>query len=270
MKITRPKIGIIGGSGIYSLSGLEEIKRLSLNTKWGKTSDEIIIGNYAGSVVAFLPRHGFRHSLLPHEIPYEANMLALKNLGVESIISTCMCGSLKLKIKPGDIVIPDQFVDFTYGRDIEKTRKEIIHLPMAEPYCLNLGDIFYKSARQLKMTVHKKGTVVVIQGPRYSTKAESKWFSSQGWDIVNMTQYPECYFARKIKIHYATISMVTDYAIGVESMHWAGEDIDKIINVFNDNITKANNLIFEVVKNLPNKYDCNCQKYSTEAYYKDN
>ncbi len=264
------KIGIIGGSGIYNLEGMKEIKRISFNTKQGKPSDKIIIGKYANKMVAFLPRHGFNHSIPPHEIPYEANIAAFKKIGVSCIISTSMCGSINLKIKPGDLVFPDQFINFTHSRkEFSKNIDGIIHIPMASPYCSELNKIFYKYAKSMKMSAHRKKTVVVIQGPRYSTKAESKWFSFQGWDIINMTQYPECYFARRMKIHYGTIGLITDYDAGLNGkLKWTDRDAKKIMTIFNNNVKKANSLIFQVIKNFPDKFICDCCEYLTKSYYK--
>ena len=272
---SKSKIGIIGGSGFCKLPGLKKIKEISLKTKYGNPSSKIVIGDYFGKVIAFLARHGKDHTIPPHKIPYEANILALKKLGVECIIATSVVGSLQAKIKPGNFVIPDQFVNFTWGRDATiysnfRKREKVMHISMAVPYCPTLRKLFYKCAKTVKIKIHPKGTVVVIQGPRFSTLAESKWFSAQGWDIINMTQYPECYLARKMKIHYATIAMVTDYDVGIKgSIQIKNDKIEKVVKIFYNNIDKTQKLLSEIIKQLPVEYDCECRKSLTEAYYEN-
>lgn len=170
-------IGIIGGSGLCQFPELKEIKRVNAHTKYGWPSDEIIIGEYRGKRIAFLPRHGREHTLPPHKIPYKANLVALKSLGVKQILATAISGSLKKNIKPGDFVVLDQFVNLTWGRDdYFNVDKEFVHLPMADPYCPRLNKVVYKIAKSMGISVHKKGTVVVIQGPRFSTRSESRFF----------------------------------------------------------------------------------------------
>jgi 5'-methylthioadenosine phosphorylase len=263
-------IGIIGGSGLCRFPGLEKIKKLKFQTKYGYPSDEIIISKYAGKTVAFLPRHGKNHSLPPHKIPYKANIAALKELGVKYIIATCIAGSLKRNIRPGDFVILDQFVNLTWGRDdYFKVEKKIVHLPMAYPYCPNLRKLIYNCAKKLGIRVHKKGTVVVTQGPRFSTKAESSWFSAQKWDVVNMTQYPECYFAREMGICYVAIAMITDYDVGIKSHFQINtKGMTKVLKVFNNNIKEIKKLIFQIIKELPIKRNCECSKSLINEYYK--
>lgn len=268
--IEKVKIAIIGGSGIYKLSNLKTIKKLKIRTPYGYPSEEITIGKYTDKIIAFLPRHGKNHSLPPHKIPYKANIFALKKLGVEYIIAICVCGSLKKSIKPGDFVILDQFVNLTWGRDdYFNIEKKIIHLPIAHPYCPNLRKLAYNSAKKLGFSVHKRGTVVVIQGPRFSTVAESKWFSNQKWDVVNMTQYPECYFAREMKICYATIAMTTDYDVGIKNhIQMNAKGIVNVMKIFNENVKKVEKLIFQIVKKLPTERNCECSKELIDEYYK--
>ncbi len=264
------KIAIIGGSGLCKFPNLKKIKEVRTHIRYGCPSDKIILGKYAGKVVAFLPRHGKNHSLPPHKIPYRINILALKKLGVEYIIATSIAGSLKRNIKPGDFVISDQFVNFTWGRDnYFDIEKKIIHLPMANPYCSNLRELTYGCAKKLGICTHKTGTVVVIQGSRFSTKAESKWFSKQNWDIVNMTQYPECYFAREMGICYVAVSMITDYDVGIKScLQINTKGMAKVLKVFNNNIKKVEKLIFQIVKELPIERNCECSKRLISEYYK--
>jgi 5'-methylthioadenosine phosphorylase len=263
-------IGIIGGSGLCRFPELEKIKEIKFQTKYGYPSDKIIIGKYAGKTVAFLPRHRKNHSLPPHKIPYKANISALKKLGVEYIIATCIAGSLKRNIKPGDFVILDQFVNFTWGRDdYFEVEKKIVHLSMANPYCPNLRRLTYNCAKKLGIRVHNKGTVVVTQGPRFSTKAESKWFSLQKWDVVNMTQYPECYFAREMGICYVSIAMITDYDVGIKNhLQMNTKGMVKVLKIFNNNIEKVKKLIFQIIKELPIKKNCGCSKNLPDEYYK--
>jgi len=263
-------IGIIGGSGLCRFPELEKIKEFKFQTKYGYPSDKIIISKYAGKIVAFLPRHGKNHSLPPHKIPYKANISAFKKLGVEYIIATCIAGSLKRNIKPGDFVIPDQFVNLTWGRDdYFDIEKKIVHLPMANPYCPNLRRLTYNCAKKLGIRVHKKGTVVVTQGPRFSTKAESRWFSLQKWDVVNMTQYPECYFAREMGICYVAIAMITDYDVGIKShLQINTKGMTKVLKIFNNDIKEVKKLIFQIIEKLPTKRNCGCSKSLINEYYK--
>src|SRR5882724_2212328 len=189
-------IGIIGGSGVYDLPQLSNRRLVSISTKYGKPSDAVCVGEYCGRLIAFLPRHGKDHAIAPHRIPYRANLAAFAELGVRHVLGTCVCGSLRQHIAPGSFVIPDQFVDLTTAREVEDESSEsFAHLPMGEPYCARmrseLSRLMGKEGERFQAT----GTVVVIQGPRFSTRAEIRWFASQNWDIVNMTQYPECYIA---------------------------------------------------------------------------
>lgn len=264
------QIGIIGGSGLCKFPELKIIKKVRFYTKYGYPSDEIIIGKYNNKIVAFLPRHGKNHSIPPHKIPYKANIFAFKKLGIKYIIATCIVGSLKKNIKPGDFVILDQFINFTWGRDdCFDIEKNFIHLPMAKPYCSNLRKLTYSCAKKLGINTHKTGTAVVIQGPRFSTEAESSWFSSQKWDIVNMTQYPECYFAREIGMCYVSIAMITDYDVGIKShLQINIKGIAKVLEIFNNDIKKVKKLIFKIIKELPNKKNCECPKSLINEYYK--
>ncbi len=183
------KIGVFGGSGFYSL--LDHAEKIKVDTPYGPTSDLITIGEVEGKKVAFLPRHGEKHSLPPHKIPYRANLWAMKELGVERIIGPCAAGSLQPHVKIGDFVISDQIVNRTYRReDTFYDGPVVTHVSFADPYCPELRKIAIESAKKLNLPHHERGTVVVIEGPRFSTRAESKFYSSQGWEVINMTQYP--------------------------------------------------------------------------------
>jgi len=268
-------IGIIGGSGIDELKNFKKVDELKIKTKYGYPSCRIKIYKFKDKneekFIAFLPRHGDNHLIPPHKIPYKANISAFKSLGVEFIISTFVAGSLKKKIKPGDFFIPDQFVNFTWGRDdYFDVDKKLIHLPMGEPYCKNLRHIIYTFARKTQKRIHKKGTVVVIQGSRFSTKAESKWFVKQGWDMVNMTQYPEVYFAREMKICYASLCSITDYDVGVsDSVQMNLNGIKRVLEIFQNNTQKTQDIIFKIIKEfnyLSLKEKCECKADLLEEY----
>lgn len=255
-------IGIIGGSGIYSLEKLKLIKRVKPKTKYGDPSDFVEIYEFSkGRYLAFLPRHGKKHLIPPHKIPYKANLAALKSLGVRFVISTAVVGSLKSTIHPGDVVIPNQFIDLTWGRDdYFDYDKKIIHLPMAYPYCESLRKLIYSLSKKNKFIVHKNGTIVVIQGPRFATRAESAWFIKQGWDIINMTQYPENYFARELGLCYASICTVTDYDSNIKKqINISTEEMGNVLKVFHKNIEKTKKLLIDIVLNYNfEELRCNC------------
>jgi 5'-methylthioadenosine phosphorylase len=268
----KPKLGIIGGSGMCSFPELKIISRHRFETKYGQPSDEIAICEYAGQLVAFLPRHGEKHTLAPHKVPYKANLAAFKELGVEYVLGTCIVGSLKKEIAPGSLVIPDQFVNLTWGRDdlSEADGGSFIHLPMGEPYCNHLRRQVMEVANTLKTVVVPQGTVAVIQGPRFSTKAESLWFSANGWDIVNMTQYPECYFARELGLCYSAIAAVTDYDVGLqESLTMDPHNMDGVLGIFKDNVQKTRKLLLAFIQEAGSSLSCKCASMVIKAYYEE-
>lgn len=254
------EIGIIGGSGFYDLaSGLKEIK---VETPYGPPSDKITLGKIAHQQVAFLPRHNKTHDVPPHQINFRANIWALKELGVSRIITSHAVGSLQKKIKPGDFVILDQFVDRTKGRiDTFYDGQLATHISTAFPYCPQLRKLAIKIAQKLGIEVHKTGTVVVIQGPRFSTAAESSWFTQMGWDVINMTEYPEITLAREKEMCYCAIAIVTDYDAGLIA-EGGVEPVSamQIIKMFKQNIARAKKLILEMIKHWPKRTTCNCQK----------
>jgi 5'-methylthioadenosine phosphorylase len=210
--------------------------------------------------VAFLPRHGVHHEFPPQSVPYRANISAFKKLGVARIIAPNAVGSLKGGIMPGDIVLCDQFVNFTSGRkDTFYDGPETTHVGMAEPYCPQMRGVAADAAKALGIRFHSKGTVVVIQGPRFSTKAESKFFAGQGWDVINMTQYPEVVLAREQEMCYLNISLATDYDVGLEGDPSVKPvSHEEVIKVFNENMGKLRELIVEIVKRLPSERTCDC------------
>jgi len=262
---TQATIGIIGGSGFYQFL---EGKEIAVTTPYGQPSDKILISEYEGRKIAFLPRHGKKHSFPPHKINYRANLFALKKLGVKHILAPCAVGSLKPKIKPGHFVVADQFIAKTESRldtyfdgpasPKGKPKGKVAHIGMAEPYCPEMRKLIIKACQKLKIPCQKKGTVVVIEGPRFSTKAESLFWSKYA-DIINMTQYPEVALAKELEMCYANISLVTDYDVGLQGR----KDIrpvtlEEVVKTFNDNNEKVKALILEVIKNLPEELPCSC------------
>jgi 5'-methylthioadenosine phosphorylase len=253
------EIGVFGGSGFYSLLG-EIDDEVAVDTPYGSPSSRVSIATIKGRKVAFLPRHGSKHQFPPHMINYRANLWAMKSLGVRQLIGPCASGSLQPQIKPGDFVLCDQFVDRTKGRpDTFYNGPVATHVSSAEPYCPKLREIAYQVISDIGIKVHKSGTVVVIQGPRFSTKAESRWFSSQGWEVINMTQYPEVHLARELEICYLNISLITDWDVGLEG-HPEIKPVtaDEVVSIFKENNQKLSRVIAELVPRLPRERHCLC------------
>lgn len=252
------EIGVFGGSGFYSL--IEGVRELKVETPYGAPSDVLALGEIAGRRVAFLPRHGKSHSLPPHMINYRANAWAMKELGVTRIIGPCAAGSLKAAVKPGDFVVCDQLVDRTTARkDTFYDGPITTHVSFAYPYCPQIRSVALDVIKGDGIPVHDKGTVVTIQGPRFSTVAESRWFSSHGWEVVNMTQYPEAYLARELEMCYANISLITDYDVGLEGQPGI-EPVthEAVIKIFEENNAKVRRVIFKMVESLPAERTCSC------------
>lgn len=267
-KFAKAEVGVFGGSGFYRL--FEKAQKIKLKTPYGDPSAKITIAEVFGRKVAFLPRHGEKHQFPPHQVPYRANLYAFKMLGAERVISPCSAGSLQPGIKPGDFVILDQFFDRTKGRqETFYDGPQTIHVSQAYPYCSQLRGVALRCAQKLKISVHKKGTVVVINGPRFSTVAESQFFTYQGWEVVNMTQYPEVILAREMEMCFLGIALVTDWDVGLA----AGKIVEpvefgEIVRVFNLNLEKARKLVFEIIKNLPKKRSCVCGEALKQARVK--
>ncbi len=265
----KAEIGIIGGTGFYKFLKGKEIK---ITTPFGKPSDKILISEFKGRKVAFLPRHGKKHQLPPHKIPYLANIYALYKLGVKRIIAPCAVGSLKAKISPGDFVICDDFVDFTkqrkntfYDGKFGKISKKVFHISSVNPFCPQLRKIAIKCGKKLKLKIHPKGTILVIEGPRFSSKAESDFFNKIG-DVINMTAFPELILARELGLCYLNISLVTDYDVGLKGKKGIKPVTAKmVLEIFKKNTEKLKSLILEIIKNLPKKRECNCAKILKEA-----
>jgi len=259
------EIGIFGGSGFYEL--LEEAEEVTLQTPYGPPSAPITLGEVGGRRVAFLPRHGRRHEIPPHRINYRANIAAMEQLGVRRILGPCAAGSLQPHIRPGDFVICDQYVDRTRGRsDTFYDGPQTTHLSMADPYCPTLRQVVLQVGRRLDLPLHDRGTVVVIQGPRFSTRAESRWFRAQGWEVVNMTQYPECALAREREICYVNISLITDYDVGVEGDPGVTPvTAAEVVRIFRENLARLRELILQVVPAIPQERTCVCASALQQA-----
>lgn len=260
-------IGIFSGSGIYQLEA-EKKDSLKISTPFGSPSDMIDILNISGKNVAFLPRHGKNHSIPPHNINYRANLWAMKELGVKRLISPCACGSLKKEIAPGDFVITDQFVDRTKGRaDTFSEGGKIMHISSADPYCPKLRKLAAEAVSKNGCKLHDTGTMVVINGPRFSTKAESKWFADMGWHTVNMTQYPEVVLAQELGICFVNIAMVTDYDAGLEG---SVEPVSaqEVFNTFGKTVSHMHKILKKLVELIPSEVsNCRCQQKVQEAYF---
>jgi 5'-methylthioadenosine phosphorylase len=209
--------------------------------------------------VAFLPRHGVKHQHPPHEVPYRANLWAMKELGVERIIGPCAAGSLQPHVKPGHFVVCDQLVDATWGRaGTFYDGPETTHVSFADPYCPTMREVAVAEARGQGIDVHEAGTVVVIQGPRFSTRAESRSYRAAGWEVINMTQYPEAILARELEICYLNISLITDYDVGVEGEDTEPVSHELVIKVFQENNARLRDLLFSIVPSLPSERTCPC------------
>ena len=253
-------IGIIGGSGLYQMPELENVREVPVDTPFGKPSDSFIIGELDGVTVAFLPRHGRGHRLLPTELPFRANIYAIKLLGIEYILSVSAVGSLQEKYAPTDMFIPDQFFDRTRARAHESTffgEGIVGHVTFADPVCNELGDILEVSCKAVGVTVHRGGTYICMEGPAFSTKAESNVYRQWGMDVIGMTNLQEAKLAREAEIAYATLALVTDY----DCWHEGHDDVtvDIVIEYLNKNVRNAQLILKEAVKQVaakqtPNQY----------------
>ena len=253
------KIGIIGGSGLYKIEGIKAVKGISVRTPFGSPSDKFITGRLADKEVVFLPRHAIGHRISPSCINYRANIYGMKKLGVDRIISVTACGSLKEELKPMDFVAVDQFVDRTNNaRQMTFFDEGIVaHIVFAHPVCDELLNIVYDSGLKLKMNIHKGGTYVNMEGPAFSTFAESKLYRSWGMDVIGMTNMPEAKLAREAEICYATLAAVTDY----DCWHPEHESVtvEMVMNNLQRNIENAKKLLFEIIKNMPARQTCTCK-----------
>ncbi len=255
----RADVGIIGGSGLYDPGILEDVKEIKVYTPYGEPSDYIILGTLRGRRVAFLPRHGRGHRIPPHRINYRANIWALKTLGVKWVISVSAVGSLREDYKPGDLVVPDQFIDMTKRRDYTFFDQGVVaHISMADPFCEHLRRLLIETSRDLGYTVHEKGTYICIEGPRFSTRAESRiWREVFRADIIGMTLVPEVNLACEAQMCYATLALITDYDV------WAERPVtaEEVTKVMKENTEKAKRVLYELIPRLPEEPDsglCSC------------
>ena len=252
------KIGIIGGSGLYNIEGIKNIKEITVETPFGDPSDKFVIGTLEDKEVVFLPRHGVGHRISPSEINYRANIYAMKKLGVERIISVTACGSLKEEIRPLDFVVVDQFVDRTnHSRKMTFFDNGIVaHIVFAYPVCGELSGLIYKTGKHLDLNMHRGGTYINMEGPAFSTMAESNLYRSWGMDIIGMTNMPEAKLAREAEICYSSLACVTDY----DCWHPQHESvtIDMVIENLSKNVGNAKKILSAVIRNISDERNCSC------------
>lgn len=249
------KIGIIGGTGVYDPNIFEVKDTINVSTPYGRPSDSITIGELEGREVAFLPRHGRDHSLPPHKINYRANIWAMDKIGVERIISPCAVGSLEKKYEPGQIVLVDQFIDFTKKREYTfYDGGKTVHISVADPFCSQLREIFSEAANELNITTKGEGTYICIEGPRFSTRAESEMFRNFA-DIIGMTLVPECQLAKEKEMCYLSLAMITDYDVCADMP----VDAATVVKTMEKNIDKIKRLLKEGLPRIPEKREmCDC------------
>jgi 5'-methylthioadenosine phosphorylase len=250
-------VGVIGGSGLYELEGLEDVQTVSLKTPFGDPSDSYVLGHLGGVKLVFLPRHGRGHRIQPSSINFRANIYGMKMLGVEWIIGVSAVGSMRETIHPGDMVIPDQFIDRTVARLSTFFSDGIVgHISFADPVCPRLSDILFQAGKEIGTTVQKGGTYLCIEGPQFSTRAESKLYRSWGVDVIGMTNIPEAKLAREAEICYATIAFATDY----DCWHQTAGDVSigDVLRILAQSTKIAQNVIRKTVKVLPDERNCPC------------
>ena len=254
------EIGVFGGSGFYEwFAGAEQV---AVETPYGPPSAPIAVAEVGGRRVAFLPRHGQKHTIPAPFVNYRANVWAMRELGVRRIIGPSAVGSLQPELHPGELVICDQFIDRTTGRcDTYYPGPDVVHVSAADPYCPELRALAARVAGDQVLRFRPAGTVVVVQGPRFSTRAESRWYSRMGWDIVGMTQYPEVILARELEICYLSLSLVTDYDAGVEGApEVAAVQAEDVVRVLAANIARVRDLLATLIPIIPSTPSCNCQR----------
>ena len=251
-------LAIIGGSGLYSMPGLQQTREYKLETPFGRPSAPIIVGTLEGLRVAFLARHGIGHHITPSEVPYRANIYALKSLGVQRIISISACGSLQEELAPGHVVIPDQVYDNTHGRARSFFGEGLVaHISVADPFCSDTSTQLETAVRAAAGTVHRGGSLITIEGPRFSTKAESNTYRSWGMSIIGMTASPEAFLAREAEICYATMAHVTDYDVWHVSE--APVTVEMVIKTLNQNTALAQQAVRLLARNLKPERKCDCK-----------
>lgn len=257
------KIAIIGGSGVYDPKIFKEAKEIKIKTPFGFPSSPIEIGKFFGKRVAFLARHGKKHQFPPHKVPQKANIWALKKIGIERIIGLCAAGSLKKNFKPGEIVICDQFVDFTKKREYtfydgsgNSPQAGGVHVSLAEPFCPELRNLFYQETKKLKIPVRQKGIYWCIEGPRFSTRAESKFFRNFA-DIIGMTLIPEVILARELEICYLSLATITDWDVWKIGREVSAEEVVKTMK---SNLIKTQKILKAAIPNIKEKRNCFCKE----------
>ncbi len=252
-------LAVIGGSGLYEMPGLRSVREHNIDTPFGKTSAPIIVGTLEGQQVAFLARHGIGHHITPSEVPYRANIYALKSLGVQRIVSISACGSLKEELAPGHIVIPDQIYDNTHKRARSFFGEGLVaHISVADPFCADLSDQVEAAVRQAEGIVHRGGAFITIEGPRFSTKAESNTYRAWGMSIIGMTASPEVFLAREAEICYATMAHVTDYDVWHVSE--APVTVEMVIQTLNKNTAIAQEAVRILASQLKPERNCDCEQ----------
>ena len=258
------EIGIIGGTGIYDSDLLKNTQEVNIDTPYGKPSDTITVGIFKGRKIAFLPRHGKKHTIPPHMINFKANIWAFKELGITRIIAPSAVGSLKEELEPGHFALPSQFLDFTKSRDGSFSEEgRVIHISVADPFCPELQLSILQVTEKQNLKMHKNCTCVCIEGPRFSTKAESKLYRSTGADIIGMTLVPECQLAREAQICYASISTITDYDVWAEKPVTAKE----VLETLSKNVEKTKMVLTELIDKIPKTRSCSCDKALEEAEF---
>lgn len=261
----RADVAVIGGTGFYSF--LDDPREVVVDTPYGAPSAPVAIGTVAGRSVAFVPRHGPHHELPPHRINHRANLWALRSLGVRQVLAPCAVGGLRDEVVPGDVVVPDQLVDRTSGRIQTYVETGAVHLPFADPYCPGVRGAVLAAGEATgggaERAVVDGGTMVVVEGPRFSTRAESRWFADQGWTLVNMTGHPEAVLAREMQQCYAAIALVTDMDAGAES--GAGVGQAEVFARFRDNLDRLRGLLTATVERLPDPDGCSCSTWADDV-----
>jgi 5'-methylthioadenosine phosphorylase len=266
MAIEKPLVGVIGGSGLYEMEGLKVLEELDLETPFGKPSDRFVLGRLEGKVVAFLARHDREHRYMPSEVNYRANIFGMKLLGVQWIVSISAVGSMKEEIEPGHMVVPHQFIDRTRGRASTFFGQGIVaHVSMADPVCPILSGILVQEALGTGATVHEGGTYLCMEGPQFSTRAESYLYRSWGVAVIGMTNMPEAKLAREAEICYGTLAMSTDY----DCWHQVQEDVnvDMVVQTLYKNVEKAKEIVKRVVVQLPVERNCPCSRALEDAIF---
>lgn len=252
--MTSAAIGVIGGSGFYAF--LDDAEQIVVETPYGDPSDPVVLGDVGGRRVAFLPRHGADHRFPPHRIPYRANLWALRSLGVRQVLAPCAVGGLRASLPAGSLVVPDQLVDRTSGRAQTFHETGAVHVSFADPYCPTGRAVTLERAGQAGWPVTDGGTMVVVEGPRFSTRAESRWYSEQGWSVINMTGHPEAVLARELALCYTAVALVTDLDAGVEGAEAVTQE--EVFRVFGDSTARLRTLLYDVIAGLPTERTCPC------------